>query len=272
MRSELIETMIHAAQVAGDRLRQDFSELATLEIQLKKGPGDPFTVADTRAEETVRTLLHQAHPSYGFLGEEGGLVEGADPEHVWIVDPLDGTVNFLRGVPLFAVNIALARAGQVIAGVTYVPVMHEMFWAEAGRGAFLNGEPIRVSACSRLEDAVVAIGIPFSGKPRQGQFAHEIAQLTPRVASVRRLGAGAVDTAYVACGRFDAFWEQSVSPWDMAAGAILVTEAGGLVTNTLGEPLDLFGGACLNSAPGLHTALLEVLKPIDAGAEPWSFA
>jgi myo-inositol-1(or 4)-monophosphatase len=270
MPSELLDTMIGAAKAAGDRLRRDFAELSKLEIQLKNGPGDPFTEADLRAEATVRAMLHAAEPTYGFLGEEGGLAPGDDPEHVWIVDPLDGTMNFLRGIPLFAVNVALARAGEVIAGVTYVPVMGELFWAQKGAGAFLNGEPIRVSSCARIEDAVVGVGIPFAGKPRQAQFAHEIAQLTRRVASIRRLGAGAIDTAYVACGRYDAFYEQSVSPWDMAAGAILVTEAGGLVTDTLGATLDLMGGTCLNCAPGLHAALLEILRPIDGGTQEGS--
>jgi myo-inositol-1(or 4)-monophosphatase len=263
MISPRIETMIAAARAAGERLMVDFAELSSFEVQLKNGPGDPFTEADLRAEATVRHLLHQAEPSFGFLGEEGGLVAGEDPDHVWMVDPLDGTMNFVRGVPLFAVNIALAQAGQVIAGVTYVPALEEMFWAEKGRGAFLNGRPIRVAETQRLEDAVVAIGIPFAGKPRQAQFAHEIGLITPRVASVRRLGAGAIDTAYVACGRFDAFWEQVVSPWDMAAGAILVTEAGGLVTDTLGRPLDLMGGTCLNCAPALQASLLEILAPIE---------
>jgi myo-inositol-1(or 4)-monophosphatase len=251
--------MIAAAKAAGERLLIDFAALATFEVKLKNGPGDPFTEADLRAEATVRGLLAEAEPSFGFLGEEGGMVPGEDPEHVWIVDPLDGTMNFVRGVPLFAVNIALAKAGQVIAGVTFVPTLGEMFWAEKGRGAYLNGQPIRVSGVERLEDAVVAIGIPFAGKPHQQKFIQEAAQLTPRVASVRRLGAGAVDTAYVACGRFDAFWEQAVSPWDMAAGAILVQEAGGLVTSTRGEPLDLMGGTCLNCTPGIQTPLLEIL-------------
>ena len=267
MVSDLLEAMIGAAKAAGERLREDFAQLSRFEVQLKNGPGDPFTEADLRAEATVRGLLHAARPAYGFLGEEGGLVPGEDEEHVWIVDPLDGTMNFVRGIPLFAVNVALARAGEVIAGVTYAPMMDEFFWAETGRGAFLNGEPIRVSSCARIEDAVVGIGIPFSGKPRHEQFVHEIAQLTPRVASIRRLGAGAIDTAYVACGRYDAFYEQSVSPWDMAAGAILVTEAGGVVTDTLGRPLDLMGGTCLNCTPGLLAPLLEVLRPIDSPQE-----
>lgn len=264
MASELLQAMIDAARTAGDRLREDFAALAGLEVKFKNGPGDPFSEADLRAEETVKTMLAKARPTYGFLGEEGGLSKGADAEHVWVVDPLDGTMNFVRGIPLFAVNVALARAGEVIAGVTYVPMTDEMFWAETGGGAFLNGEPIRVSKVDRLEDAVIAVGIPFAGKPRQEQFLHEIAQLTPRVASVRRLGAGAVDTAYVACGRFDAYWEQTVSPWDMAAGAVLVREAGGVVTDTVGRPLDIMGGNVLNCTPGIHAALLEVLEPIDA--------
>lgn len=263
MRSELLDIMVEAAQAAGDRLKQDFADLASLDVRFKNGAGDPFSEADLRAEETVKSMLAKARPSYGFLGEEGGLAPGADPDHVWVVDPLDGTMNFIRGVPFFAVNIALTRAGEVIAGVTYVPMMDEMFWAEQGHGAFLNGAPIRVAQTARLEDAVLAIGIPFAGKPRQEQFHHEIAQLTHRVASVRRLGAGAVDTAYVACGRFDAYWEQSVSPWDMAAGAVLVREAGGVVTNTVGGALDIMAGNVLNAAPGIHAALLEVMRPID---------
>jgi len=266
MGSDLLRTMIEAARAAGDRLKLDFAALSSLDVRFKNGPGDPFSEADLRAEETVKTLLGKARPDYGFLGEEGGLSAGADAEHVWVVDPLDGTMNFLRGVPFFAVNIALVRAGEVIAGVTYVPMMDEMFWAERGGGAFLNGRPILVAKTTRLEDAIVAIGIPFAGKPRQAQFVHEIAQLTPRVASVRRLGTGAMDTAYVACGRFDAYWEQSVSPWDLAAGAVLVREAGGVVTDTLGGPLDIMGGNVLNCAPGIQAALLKVIQPIDAPA------
>jgi myo-inositol-1(or 4)-monophosphatase len=264
MGSQLLGVMIEAAQAAGDRLREDFAALSGLDIRFKNGPGDPFSEADLRAEATVKEMLARAHPTYGFLGEEGGVTPGEDAEHVWVVDPLDGTMNFVRGVPFFAVNIALARAGEVVAGVTYLPMMGEMFWAESGGGAFLNGTPIHVSKVQRLEDAVVAIGIPFAGKPKQAQFGHEIAQLTPRVASVRRLGAGAVDTAYVACGRFDAYWEQTVSPWDMAAGAVLVREAGGVVTDTLGAPLDIMGGTCLNATPGIHAALVEVLRPMDS--------
>jgi myo-inositol-1(or 4)-monophosphatase len=208
--SDTLQAMIAAAQAAGDRLRLDFAEITALEVQIKGNPGDPFTIADTRAEDTVRTMLAGFRPDYGFLGEEGGLTPGADREHLWVVDPLDGTMNFIRGVPIFAVNIALVVGGEVRAGVTYDPMAREMFWAETGCGAFLNGEPIRVASTASLAEAVLSVGIPFAAKPRHEQFAHEMSQLTPAVASLRRLGAGAVDMAYVACGRFDAFWELSV--------------------------------------------------------------
>lgn len=257
--TDLIRMMIAAAQEAGDELERDFAALGTLEIQ-HKGPADFFSAADLKAEATVKRLLTAAHPDFGFLGEEGGL-SGGDARYVWMVDPLDGTTNFLRGIPAWAVNIALTEDGKPIAGVTYVPPTKEMFWAERGRGAWLNGQPIRVAETSRLEQSVLAVGIPFAGKPRQEQFVVEMQRLTSRVTGVRRLGAGAVDMAYVACGRFDAYWEQSVSPWDMAAGAILVEEAGGLALNTLGEPLDVRGGTVLACTPGIRGELVAALAP-----------
>lgn len=259
--SALIETMITAARAAGDELERDFAALATLEIQ-RKGPADFFSAADLKAEKTVQAHLQAAYPDYGFLGEEGGLING-DARRVWMVDPLDGTTNFLRGLPLWAVNIALAEDGKPIAGVTYVPPTKEMFWAERGAGAWLNDEPIRVSPVTRLEEALLGVGIPFAGKPRQEQFVAEMGRLTPRVAGIRRLGAGAVDLVYVACGRLDAFWEQSVSAWDMAAGAIIVEEAGGVVTNTIGQPLDVMGGTVLGCTPAVHAELVKALAPID---------
>jgi myo-inositol-1(or 4)-monophosphatase len=161
------------------------------------------------------------------------------------------------------VNIALARDGEVIAGVTYVPMLDELFRAEVGQGAYLNDKPIKVSNRQGLEQAVLGVGIPFMGKPRQEQFHAEMRRLTDRVSGVRRLGAGAVDMAYVACGRLDAYWEQSVSAWDMAAGAVIVREAGGVVTDTLGRPLDLMNGTVLAVTPQLSTELLHELRPVD---------
>jgi len=260
--SPLLEVMIGAAAAAGEGLQEDFARLSSLEIEYKLGP-DPVTVADRRAEETVRKILSEARPDYGFLGEEGGMVPGRDEEHLWIVDPLDGTVNFLFGLPLFAVNIALARRGKVIAGVTHLPILKETFWAEEGSGAWLNGRAISVSERRGLINAVLGVGIPFAGKPRHEQFLAEMERLTPKVTGIRRLGAGAIDMVYVACGRFDAYWEQSVNAWDMAAGSVVVEEAGGIVTGTLGQPIDFHGGTVLASTPQLHPELLQALAPVD---------
>ncbi|HYE47258.1 MAG TPA: inositol monophosphatase family protein, partial [Caulobacter sp.] len=227
----------------------------------RKGVADFFTAADLRAEETIRRQLEAFAPTYGFLGEEGGLIPGTDPDHVWVVDPLDGTTNFLTGMPIFACNIALARAGEVIAGVTYAPAMDELFHAEVGGGAWLNDRPIRVSARDRLEDAVLAVGIPFAHKPEHERFRREMESLTHRVAGIRRLGAGALDLAWVAAGRFDGYWEQKVSAWDMGAGVILVREAGGRVTDTLGRDLELHNGTVLGTNAVLHDTILDAIRP-----------
>ena len=260
--SPLMQTMIAAARAAGDRLKLDFAEIATLEIKHKNGPADPFTIADVRAEQTVKAILAEAYPDYGFLGEEGGVTVGADPNNTWICDPLDGTANFLIGLPIWAVNIALQRDGEIVAGVTYVPMLNELFRAELGGGAFLNDAPIKVSKREGLTQAILAVGIPFMGKPRQEQFHAEMQRLTNQVSGVRRLGAGAVDMAYVACGRFDAYWEQVVSAWDMAAGVVIVSEAGGVVTDTLGNRLDVMNGTVLAATPQIQTELLRELRPI----------
>jgi myo-inositol-1(or 4)-monophosphatase len=255
--------MLDAAFAAGEGLKRDFGDIANLKVRHKHGLDDMFSEADLRAEQTVRERLAGFRTDYGFLGEEGGLVAGDDTDHVWIVDPLDGTTNFLIGLPLFAVNIALAERGKVVAGVTHVPLLGETFWAERGQGAYLNGAPIRVSQRQDMIEAVLGVGIPFASKPRHEQFGAEMARLTPRVAGIRRLGAAAVDMAYVACGRFDAYWEQSVCAWDIGAGVIIIEEAGGVVTDTLGRPIDLDGGTVLASSPQLHGQLVEALSPID---------
>jgi myo-inositol-1(or 4)-monophosphatase len=261
--SPLLKVMIDAARAAGEGLRQDFLAVSSLDVARKIGP-DPVSAADLRAEATLRDMLAAARPEYGFLGEEGGLVQGVDEGFTWIVDPLDGTANFLCGLPLFAVNVALVTGGKVIAGVTHLPMLDETFWAERGGGAWLNGMPIHVSGQSDLLRSILAVGIPFAGKPRHAQFVAEMERLTPRVLGLRRLGAAAVDMAYVACGRFDAYWEQSLNAWDMAAGVVIVEEAGGVVTDTLGRPIDLFGGTVLASTPQLHPDILEALAPVNA--------
>jgi myo-inositol-1(or 4)-monophosphatase len=261
--SSLIQAMLEAAYAAGEGLKRDFAAIAELQVRHKDGLDDKFSEADLRAEQTVREALSAYRPDYGFLGEEGGLVPGTDSDNVWIVDPLDGTTNFLIGLPLFAVNVALAHRGKVVAGVTHIPLLAETFCAERGQGAFLNGSPIRVSDRRDMIDAVFGVGIPFASKPRHEQFAAEMLKLTPQVSGIRRLGAAAVDMAYVACGRFDAYWEQSVNAWDIAAGVVIVEEAGGVVTDTLGRTLDLEGGTVLASSPHVHSALVDAIAPVD---------
>lgn len=258
-----IQAMREAAEAAGKELVAHRVHLGELNPQSKLGPSDFFTEADLAAEATVRSILQAAEPSYGFLGEECGFVAGSDDSNVWIVDPLDGTTNFMAGSPLFAVNIALAREGEVIAGVTHAPAMNETFWAATGTGAWLNDRPIRISQRTALDQAVLGVGIPFATKPRHRQFLAEMERLTPLVAGIRRLGAGALDMAWVACGRFDAYWEQSVSPWDMAAGVVIVREAGGVVTDTRGDRLDLYGGTMIAATPAIHGELIEALSPVD---------
>lgn len=261
--SPLLGKMIEAARAAGEGLRQDFLAVSSLKIMHKVDASDPVSAADLRSEKTLRERLAAVNPDYGFLGEEGGLTAGADASHMWICDPLDGTANFLFGLPQFAVNVALAKDGHVIAGVTHAPMLGETFWAERGKGAWLNGQRISVSRRTGLINAMIAVGIPFASKPRHEQFAVEMLRLTPKISGIRRLGAAAIDMAYVACGRFDAYYEQAVCAWDIGAGVVIIEEAGGVVTDTLGRPLDLENGTVLASTPQLHAELLRAIEPVD---------
>ena len=219
--------MTDAARKAGKGLNRDFGELEHLQVT-RKGLADFVSSADTKAENVVREELARVRPGYGFLGEECGLIEGSDKTHRWIVDPLDGTTNFLHAIPHFAVNIALEREGQVVAAVTFNPATGDLYWAEKNKGAYHNDRRLRVSARKSLEDALVATGIPFLGHGQHGRFLKELHQVTQHVAGVRRFGAASLDLAFVAAGRFDAFWERDLAPWDLAAGLLLVSEAGGL--------------------------------------------
>ncbi|NZA26892.1 inositol monophosphatase [Luteimonas sp. SJ-92] len=257
--SSELQAMIEAAQAAGEGLRRRFGQLSELAVRAKSGPADLVSIADEEAERTIHALLARARPAYAFLGEEGGASGGAEAAQTWIVDPLDGTTNFLFGCPLWGVNIALAREGEVVAGVTYLPALGELFVAERGAGAWLNGRRIRVSARARLIESVLACGIPFAGKPDHAVFAREMALLSGEVAGIRRTGACAVDMAYVAAGRWDAYWERALNAWDMAPGAILVREAGGAVSGVGGAALDLDGGNVCVSNGAIHAVLLERL-------------
>lgn len=226
--SPLLTVMVGAARKAGRSLARDFGEVENLQVS-RKGPSDFVTAADKRAEEVVFTELSRVRPGYGFLMEERGVIEGSDRTHRWIVDPLDGTLNFLHGMPHFAISIGLERDGDLVAGVVYDLSRNEIFAAERGRGAFLNDRRIRVAARNRMDEAVIATGIPYHGKTGHDVFAREIAAISDKVAGVRRFGSAALDLAWVAAGRFDAFWERGLQPWDIAAGIVLVREAGGFV-------------------------------------------
>jgi myo-inositol-1(or 4)-monophosphatase len=256
--SALIRVMTDAARKAGRTLARDFGEVTELQVS-KKGAADFVTAADLKAEQTLMEELLKARPGYGFLGEERGLIEGTDKTHTWIVDPLDGTTNFLHAMPHFAINIALRREALVVAAVTFNPANGDLFWAERGKGAFLNDRRLRVAARTRMDEAVFATGIPFMGHGQHGRFLKELHQVTQRVAGVRRFGAAALDLAWVAAGRFDGFWERDLSPWDMAAGLLLVLEAGGVVTDADGGPDPLATGSVCVANSQLHPLLLERL-------------
>ena len=253
-----ITVMVRAAQKAGRGLLRDFNEVEKLQVSMK-GPGEFVTVADTRAERAIRDELARARPGYGFLMEESGASGGETPFR-WIVDPLDGTTNFLHGLPHFAVAIALEREREVIAGVIHDPVKDETFWAEKGEGAFLNDQRLRVSARRRLPEAVIATGIPFQGRGEHSAYLGQLAAVMAHTAGVRRFGSAALDLAYVAAGRFDGFWEQWLSPWDIAAGILLVREAGGFVSEIDGRQEMLRTGSVLAANQHLHAALGKLVR------------
>ena len=255
----LLKVMIDAVRKAARGLSRDFGEVAELQVS-KKGAGDYVSAADLKAEQVLFEELMRVRPGYGFIGEERGLIEGSDKTHTWIVDPLDGTTNFLHAIPHFAVTAALERDGVIVAGVTYNPISNEMFWAEKGKGAYLNDKRLRVAARRNLDETVLATGIPFIGKPGHAVFLKELHQVSQRVSGVRRFGSAALDLAYVAAGRFDGYWERGLQNWDMAAGTLLVTEAGGKVTDADGDIAPLHSGTVLASSLELHPLILETLK------------
>jgi myo-inositol-1(or 4)-monophosphatase len=223
--------MIAAARAAGRSLARDFGEVENLQVS-RKGPADFVSNADTRAEEVIYSHLTKARPGYGFVMEERGIVEGTDKSNRFIVDPLDGTLNFLHGQPHYSVSIALERDGQLLTGVVFDVAKNEIFWAETGRGAWLEQRKLRVAARKKLTDSVIATGTPWHGKAEEAhtQFAREMLAMTPACAGIRRNGSAALDLAWVAAGRFDGFWERNLKSWDIAAGIVLVREAGGIVT------------------------------------------
>jgi myo-inositol-1(or 4)-monophosphatase len=257
--SALLKVMSDAVRKAARGLNRDFGELNELQVS-KKGAADFVSAADLKAEQVLFEALEKARPGYSFLGEERGLIEGTDKTHTWIVDPLDGTTNFLHAIPHFAINVALQRDGAIVAAVTYNPATNELFWAEKGKGCFVNDKRLRVAARTRLDEAVLATGIPFLGHGQHARFLKELHQISQRVAGVRRFGAAALDLAYVAAGRFDGFWERDLKPWDLAAGVLLVTEAGGVVADAEGGLDMLTKGSICASNGDLQTQILERLR------------
>lgn len=258
-RSAIINVMVQAAMKAGRSLSRDFGEVQNLQVSLK-GPGDYVSQADRRAEEIIFTELAKARPSYSFLMEERGEVAGDDDQHRFIVDPLDGTTNFLHGIPMFSVSIALERQGQLAAAVIYNPAMDELYTAERGGGAFMNDRRLRVAGRRHLTDAVVGTGIPHLGRGHHGHALIELKNVMGEVAGVRRFGSAALDLAYVAAGRLDGFWESWLSPWDMAAGILMVREAGGFCTDLEGKQAMLDTGTVVAGNEPIHKALLKTVQ------------
>ncbi len=263
--SALIHVMMRAARKAGRSLARDFGEVEQLQVSIK-GPANFVSAADHRAEQIIHDELARARPGYGFLMEERGVVEGADATHRWIVDPLDGTTNFLHSIPIFAISIGLEREGKLVAGVIYNPVMDEMYTAEKGKGAFLNDRRIRVAARTSLADSVIVTGIPHRGRPGHERFLAECRTIMGEVAGVRRFGSAAVDLAWVAAGRFDGYWERGILPWDMAAGIVIAREAGAIVTDADGGQRMLETGEIIVGNSHVHKGLCALVTRSAAAA------
>jgi myo-inositol-1(or 4)-monophosphatase len=253
--SGLITVMERAARKAAPRLRRDFNEVQHLQVS-KKGPADFVSMADQRAERTLYDELLKARPDWGFVMEEAGVIEGDPEKPRWIVDPLDGTSNFLHGIPHFAISIAVEdpRAG-ITHGLIYQPLTDESFWAEKGRGAWLQDARLRVSARRDLNEALIATGIPFLGHGNFSEWTRIFGAVAPEVAGIRRLGAASLDLAWVAAGRFDGFWESGLNVWDVAAGWLLVKEAGGFVSDYRGADQAIERKQMLAANDGLHSKL-----------------
>jgi len=261
LHSALINVMVKAARRAGRSLKRDLGEIENLQVSLK-GPANFVSLADKRAEQMLLEDLTKARPGYGFIGEEGGTHEGQDKTHTWIVDPLDGTTNFLHGIPQFAISIGLQREGTIIAGVIYNPANDELYIAERGKGAFLNDQRLRVAGRRLLGDCVIGCGLPHIGRGDHDLSRREMTEIQNRVAGLRRFGAASLDMAFVAAGRLDAYWERNLQPWDMAAGQIMVREAGGTVSGIEGNDDALTSGNVICGNEAIHGELLKILKPL----------
>jgi len=263
--SGLIRVMEKAARKAGQRMRRDFGEIEHLQVS-RKGPADFVSKADRAAERTIYDELLAARPDWGFLLEEAGEIQGDPTKPRWVVDPLDGTSNFLHGIPHFAISIAVQEPkldgsgwGDVVAGIVYQPITDESFWAEKTRGAWLHDRRLRVSARRHLDESLIATGIPFAGHGNVAQWANIYTALAPQVAGIRRFGAASLDLAWVAAGRYEGFWESNLKPWDTAAGCLLVREAGGFVSDWRGRSLPVCDAEVLAGNDVLHSKLHKII-------------
>ncbi|MCA0424555.1 MAG: inositol monophosphatase [Proteobacteria bacterium] len=259
--SPTMNVMTAAVLKAGRSLRNDFGRLPSMQIA-RKGPGDFVSQADRKAEEILYAELEKARPGYSFRMEESGSREGVDKTHCWHIDPLDGTTNFLHGIPQFAVSVGLEREGALVAGVIYNPITDDLFVAEKGQGAFHNNRRIRVTATREPADALIAIGIPHIGKSTGPRFLKELAATMARFGGHRRMGAAALDLAGVAAGHYEAFYERGLNSWDVAAGIVLVREAGGFVSDISGGADYLDNGTLVAGNEAIHKELLGVLAKV----------
>ena len=257
--SPILNVMITAAYKAARGLTRDFGEIENLQVS-RKGPGEFVTASDMNSEKTLRYELSKARPNYSFLLEESGEILGEDTEHTWIVDPLDGTTNFLHGVPHFAISIGLKKKNEIIAGVIYDPIKDEMFIAEKGRGAFMNDRRLRVSSRRDFHTCLLGTGVTMANPQHHGQFLESIGKILPVSAGLRRMGSASLDLAYVAAGRLDGYWEYTLKPWDVAAGIILVREAGGVITQLDGQPKGPDEGSVLAGNPFVQEQLIKILR------------
>jgi myo-inositol-1(or 4)-monophosphatase len=257
--SGLMTIMDRAARKAGAKLRRDFNEVQHLQVS-RKGPADFVSKADQQAERTIYDELLHARPDWGFLMEEGGEIPGLPDKPRWIVDPLDGTSNFLHGIPHFAISIAVEETlpngkTEITSALVYQPLTDESFWAEKGRGAWLQDQRLRVSARRDMSEALIATGIPYMGHGNFAQWSRIFGAVAPEVAGIRRFGAASLDLAWVAAGRFDGFWESDLAPWDVAAGMLIVREAGGFVTDFRGGDRCIERSEFLAATDVLHSKL-----------------